>query len=145
MKLRISAAFICIAVLAACGGGGGGGATSTPPTSPPSTAPAVSPSPSPAPPQASTTAISFSSNALQSLTVTETGYTKGFTESDTCNPLTGQIAAVSPVVLASPPPGTATYNVSPINAGTCAITVTDAGGQSVTVPVNVSTAAITVQ
>ena len=77
------------------------------------------------------------------LSVTESGYTGTFHESDTCTPLTGAIATVS--AAGSPPAGSATYSVAPVGPGTCQITVADGTGRTTTVPVTVSTAAVTVQ
>jgi hypothetical protein len=86
--------------------------------------------------------MSFSSDAAQTVTVSESGYTGRFTESDNCNPYSGTIASVA---LASTATGAATYAVTPQGAGTCTVTISDASGKSVAVGVTVSIAAITVQ
>jgi hypothetical protein len=127
-------AFALTIVLAACGGGGGGSSVALP-----STQPSAAPSNAP---QASSNAVTFSSGTAQSVTVTESGYSGAFTESDTCNPLTGQIAAIAAGASSS---GSQTYAVTPVSAGTCAVTVSDSTGKNVKIGVTVSTAAITVQ
>jgi hypothetical protein len=130
-------AFTLFALLAACGGGS---------SAPPASAPTSNVSPSPAPPAnapaASPSSFSFSSGTEQNLTVTESGYTGTFTESDTCNPYSGEIASV---VAGAHSAGSATYAVTPVGAGACAIRVTDTAGNATAVNVTVSTAAITVQ
>ena len=75
------------------------------------------------------------------LTVTESGYAGVFTETDTCSPLTGTIATVH----ANATSGTASYTVAPVAPGTCSIVVGDASGRNVTIPVTVSTLAVTLQ
>lgn len=134
------ASIIAAAALSACGGGGG----TTPsvpaaPSSSPTSSPATSPLPSP---QSSMTSIAFTSGMAQTLKISESGYLGAFTESDTCNPLTGQIVGITTL---SNTQGIANYQVAPIGAGTCAITVTDASGRSTNISVSVATAAITVQ
>ncbi len=130
----VSLAFVVNA--SACGGGG----SAAVPAPAVSTAPAASPTPgASATPQASLTAITFATNAAVTFTVAETGYTGTFSETDTCAPLTGTIATVTPAS------GTASYTVTPIGAGSCSITVKDASGGSVTLPVTVSALAVTVQ
>jgi hypothetical protein len=144
VKRFLIAALLGAASLSACGGG-----TSSPAIAPatlaPSAAPSAQPSATPAPaaPQSSLASIDFSTNAATTLTVTESSYTATFRETDTCNPLTGQIAAVSAVP--APPPGSASYSVTPMGMGSCQITVSDAAGKSVSIPVTVSSALITVQ
>lgn len=132
-------AFALTALLTACGGG------SSTPQAPMLSASAI-PSPSPSATAASVaispTSLAFASGAAQSLAVSENGYTGTFTESDTCNPYGGEIAAV---VTSSDGMGAATYAVTPIGAGACTITVTDAAGRAAGVDVTVSMAAITVQ
>jgi len=147
VKRLLLAALIGAASLTACGGGG----SSTPsPVAPATLGPGAGPSAQPSPtatpsaaPQSSVASFDFSSNAATTFTVTESGYTGAFRESDTCDPLTGEIAAVSAV--ASPPPGSANYTVTPIGPGTCQITIDDDAAKSVAIPVTVSAAAITVQ
>jgi hypothetical protein len=134
-----SAALAC-AALSGCGG------SSATPAATPVTAPSPSTAPSGAPTtalQPSASAIAFTANTAMPLTVTETGYTGVFHESDTCAPLSGAIASVT--TMANPPAGSASYSVAPLAAGTCQITLRDDGANSVVVPVTVSTAAITVQ
>lgn len=131
-------AFALTALLAACGGG-----SSTPAA--PVLSVSASPSPSPssgAPVAISPATLSFASSSAQRLAVSESGYTGAFSESDTCNPYSGEIAAV---VAGSNGAGSATYAVTPVAAGTCTITITDATGRAAGVDVTVSTAAITVQ
>ena len=134
-------AFTLVALLAACGGG-----SSTPLA--PATAASTSPSPSPSAsggagsPAVSTSTLSFVSGAAQNVTVTESGYSGAFTESDTCNPYSGEIASIAAGAKSA---GSATYAITPIGAGTCTITFADAAGHTTGVNVTVSTAAITVQ
>jgi len=82
------------------------------------------------------------SAAAQQFSVTEPGYAGRYTESDTCNPYTGQIAAVATVANGN---GAASYSVTPINAGTCTVTISDGAGRSSSVSVSIAAAAITVQ
>ena len=136
-------AFALIALLAGCGGGGG--STLATPVTLPTTGASSTPSATATPPPplaVSTQALSFSSGTAQNLTVTESGYSGAFTESDTCNPYSGEVASV---VASTSSAGSATYAVTPMGAGTCAITFTDASARTATVDVTVSTAAITVQ
>ena len=142
------AALACAVSITACGGGGGGNAAPLPvATATPSTQPTATPSPvptaTPAPvtPQASATTLAFASNAPATLTVTETGYTGAFVETDSCAPLTGTIATVH----ANATVGTASFTITPTGAGTCQISVSDSAGHAVVVPVTVSTFAVTVQ
>jgi hypothetical protein len=140
------AALACAVTCAACGGGGGGSsappvvATATP-TATAAPTPVPTATPVPVLPQASATTIPFASNQPVTLTVTETGYAGAFGESDTCAPLTGTIATVH----ANATSGTASYTVTPVGPGACSITVRDTAGGAVTVPVTVSTLALTVQ
>jgi len=73
--------------------------------------------------------------------VSQSGYSGGFTESDTCSPLSGTIASVVANANAVP----ASYTVTPVGAGTCTITISNAAGGAVTLGVTVSTAAVVVQ
>jgi len=130
---------VAAVMLSACGGGGGGGVGTTPPVT---ASPSSSPTNSPSVPQSSTSSIAFQSGTAQTFTIKETGYSGAFTESDTCNPLTGQIASVTAV---SNTGGAASYQVAPIAAGACTVTITDASSRSATISVSVATAAITVQ
>jgi hypothetical protein len=86
--------------------------------------------------------ITFQSGKPRKVTVTQPGYTGSFSKRDTCNPFAGEIAAVTSGTAS---PGSATYIVTPVGAGTCAITVRDKQGKSVNVVVKVTTAAVTVQ
>lgn len=106
--------------------------------------PAPTPSTAASPPAiaASPSSLSFASGSAQTLDVSESGYTGGFTESDTCNPFSGEIAAVS---AGSNGNGAATYAITPVAAGTCTVTVTDASNRTIAVQITVSTAAISVQ
>ena len=130
-----------VLVLAACGGGSSTPAVVPPAGGAPSSSPASTPTPAGAP-DASPASLAFTSGSAQTLTITETGYGGSFTESDTCDPYSGAIAAVSTGAKSA---GTAAYVVAPLAAGTCTITVTDASGHAAAVSVSVSTAAITVQ
>ena len=153
-RSTLCSALVCAAALAACGGGGSSTPSSslvvpiTPTPTPTASATATptatpTPTPTPAPVLASPASVAFASNAATTLSVSESGYTGTFHESDTCTPLTGAIATVS--AAASPPAGSATYSVAPVGPGTCQITVADGTGRTITVPVTVSTAAVTVQ
>jgi hypothetical protein len=139
------AALACAVTCAACGGGGGSSAPPVVVTATPTATAAPTPVPTATPvpvlPQASATTIPFASNQPVTLTVTETGYAGAFSESDTCAPLTGAIATVH----ANATSGTASYTVTPVGPGACSITVRDTAGGAVTVPVTVSTLALTVQ
>lgn len=139
----LGAALLSGAGLAACGGGGSS-APYSPATPGPSPSVAVTavPTASPAPPvpQASLVTLNVTSNAPLAFSVTESGYSGAFTERDTCNPLTGEIATVAATT--SGPRGA--YTVTPIGPGTCQITVSDASGGSTGVSVAVSAAVITV-
>jgi hypothetical protein len=143
MNMRFLVVVAC-ALLTACGGGGG--STYTPsgngPSSgqTPSPTPTASPTPGPSP-QASQSSVSFQSGSAQSVSVTESGYTGAFTESDTCNPLTGAIAGVAAQSNAN---GAASYAITPLSAGTCSVTVSDSAGHATTISVSVASAAITI-
>jgi hypothetical protein len=86
--------------------------------------------------------ITFESGKPRKVTVTEPGYTGSFAKRDTCDPFAGEIAAVARDAAS---PGSVTYVVTPLSAGTCAITVHDTKGKSTRIAVKVTTAAITVQ
>jgi hypothetical protein len=140
-------AVIIVALLAACGGGSTTPSAPAVSTASASPSPAASSSPTTSPTQAaapvsSPSSLAFTSGSAQNLTVTESGYTGSFTESDTCNPTSGEIASV---VAGAKSAGSATYAVTPIAAGTCTVTVLDTAGHATAVDVTVSTAAITVQ
>jgi hypothetical protein len=143
MKMRLASLAFCAAI-AACGGGGGssytppsssGGQTSSPaPTPTPTATPAIVP-------QASQSSVTFASGSAQNVSVTEPGYTGTFTESDTCNPLSGAIASVAAQSNAN---GAAAYVIAPLGAGTCNVTISDTSGRGTTISVSVASAAITI-
>jgi hypothetical protein len=145
MKSRLVILALC-ATLAACGGGGGSSYTPSGPsggqTATPAPTPTPTPTPTPAPvPQASQTSVTFASGSAQNVSITESGYTGTFTESDTCNPLSGAIASVAAQSNAN---GAATYAITPLAAGTCNVTISDTSGRGTTISVSVASAAITI-
>jgi len=136
-------AFSLMVTLAACGGGASSSLPGSASTATPSVAPTASATPTAAPAlSAAPPSLAISSAAAQDVTITETGYSGTFAESDTCNPFSGVVASVS---VASSSAGKATYAVTPLGAGTCAVTATDTAGRATSVNVTVSTAAIVVQ
>jgi hypothetical protein len=144
MKIHLAPLALC-ALLAACGGAGGGSSyTPSNPSTGQTPAPTPTPSPTPTPaavPQASQSTVTFSSGSAQNVNVTESGYTGTFTESDTCNPLSGAIASVAPQSNAH---GSATYAITPLSAGVCNVTISDTSGRGTTISVSVASAAITI-
>ena len=144
MRMRFVPLALCL-VLAACGGGGGGLSYNPPgPSGGQTPAPTATPSPTPTPapvPQASQSTVTFSSSSAQNISVTESGYTGTFTESDTCNPLSGAIAGVA---MQSNANGAATYAITPLAAGVCNVTISDTSGRGTTISVSVASAAITI-
>lgn len=135
-------ALTLVALLAACGGGSAPSTLAVSASASPSTTATPTGSPTQAAaPAASPSSLAFESGSAQNVTVTESGYTGSFTESDTCNPASGKIASV---VASATSTGSATYAVTPIAAGTCTITVLDTASHATAVNVTVSTAAITV-
>jgi hypothetical protein len=78
---------------------------------------------------------------VQNVSVTESGYTGTFNESDTCHPLSGAIASVAAQSNAS---GAATYAITPLSAGVCNVTISDTSGRGTTISVSVASAAITI-
>ena len=81
------------------------------------------------------------SNA-QSILVQETGYIGAFTESDTCHPSSGQIAAVTPSNGAGP---SATFTSTGVAAGSCSAMFTDANGRQASTTITVTTTGFGVQ
>jgi hypothetical protein len=145
MKMRFVSLALC-ALLAACGGGGGSSYNPSGPSGGQTPAPTPTPSPTSTPtpavaPQASQTTVTFSSGSAQNVSVTESGYTGAFHESDTCNPLSGAIAGVAATSNGN---GTATYAITPLSAGVCNVTISDASGHGTTISVSVASAAITI-
>lgn len=133
--------FALVIVLAGCGGGGAGSPAS-PPANTQTSVPSPAPSATGSSPQLSTTNVVLQSAAAQQVAVTEPGYTGNYAESDTCNPPAGQIAVIAAVSNAN---GSANYSVTPINAGSCTVTISDSAGRSSSVSVSIAAAAITVQ
>ncbi|MHB8177882.1 MAG: hypothetical protein ACYDA5_09640 [Vulcanimicrobiaceae bacterium] len=78
----------------------------------------------------------------QSFVVSESGYTRTLTESDTCNPSAGQIATVSPTGGSGP---SLTVTVTGVAAGSCSATFTDAYGSTASVAITVTTSGWTIQ
>jgi hypothetical protein len=83
------------------------------------------------------TSVSFPSNSsvAQSISVSAFGYTGTFSESDTC--LGSGIATVSPAGPTAAPGPSATFTMTPLRVGTCAVTFGSTFNQSIVVPVSV--------
>lgn len=152
MKLRHLSIFtLTVLGITACGGGGGGSPAPAPPAVVPTAAPTPVPTPSPTPvptpsptpaPAALTVApatLSFvgtgATNA-QPVTVAEPGYTGTIAASSaTCASGSTTVAAISPGVSTGP---SATFTVTPENAGACTVRFSDTNGQSATLSVGVT-------
>ena len=78
----------------------------------------------------------------QSFVVSESGYTRTLTESDTCTPSSGQIATVSPAGGSGP---SLTVTVTGVAAGSCSATFTDAYGSTASVAITVTTSGWIIQ
>jgi len=164
MRISVAVRFAAVAaaaLFAACGGGGGsssatppgfGQATFTPaPTSTPTPTASPTPTPSPAPTASPTpslvkavpAALSFETTGpatATTVTLSEPNYAGTFVESDTCAPGGGTvIATVTPTTAATQ------FSVTAENAGTCALTFTDAHGNTAHVPVSVTLTTLTGQ
>jgi hypothetical protein len=113
--------------------------TNTPtPTPPPTSTPTPSPTPSPAPAPIGGSAAQLNFTVVgnsQQFTVTENGYAGPLTASNG-TPSCAGIATFSPAAGTGP---SATFTVTAVGAGTCAIVVTDNHGGSVGVNVTVTT------
>jgi len=75
----------------------------------------------------------------QTFTVTETSYSGAFIETDTCAPMSGTIATVTPRAANGP---SVMFTVTPVAAGSCIIKVTDSMGQTATVNVTVTVSSV---
>ena len=128
-------------------------APSNAPTNAPSGSPGASPSPSPSPtptptptpaptPQGALVAAPssvtfFNSTAPQAVSISETKYTGAVTETDTCS---GK-ATITGGGSGSAVP----FSVTPIAVGLCSATFADSFGQTVTVPITVTTLAFPIK
>ncbi len=139
---------LCAGFLAACSGGGTTNIYQLPsatpsgvPTSSSSAVPTATPTaPPPGVLSINPTALTLNGTgaaSAQSVDVQEIGYTGGFGESDTC----AGIATVAPSSGSGP---SAAFSVTPIAAGTCSATFTDAQSQHVAVAITVTTTGFTV-
>ena len=108
------------------------------PTPTPTNTPTPSPTPSPAPAPIGGSAVSLNFTVVgnsQQFTVTENSYTGPLNASDG-TPSCAGIATFSPASGSGP---SATFTVTAVGAGTCAIVVTDNHGGSVGVNITVTT------
>ena len=144
-----SAAVTSATISAATGGSitGVTPATFTPATATPSASPSPTPTPTPTPTPApmivSPSTLNFTvANASSSINVSESGYNRTFSESDTCNPQAGTIATVTPASANGP---SSAFTVTSIGAGQCTVTITDQNNQSAQVTVNVTITQGTIQ
>lgn len=110
--------------LVACGGGSGGGYT---PHQAPVTPLSIS--------AASISIVATGSTGAQSFTASESGYSGAFTQTNTCSPAGGSIAAVSPASAGGP---SATFTVTGVTGGSCTVTIHDTNGQSAAVNVTIT-------
>jgi len=122
LHLLLGSVALC-ALVTACGGGSSSSPNTTPPTTAPTSPLVLAPT--------SLTFVAGGANAAQTVTVTETGYTGAFTETDTCSAL----ATVTTQNASGP---SATYTVTPLAAGTCTITAHDTNGQKGAVAVGIT-------
>ncbi len=132
------------AALTACGGGGGSAATTGGTLPPSSSTPVPTPIPSPTPATLllSATALNFLAPGTaygQTFTASESGYNGTFSESDTCTTNGTGIVGIAFAAQTGP---SASYTVTPISAGSCAIIITDASGQRKNVNIIVTTTGI---
>lgn len=125
-----STALAACVLACGCGGGGGGAA-------PAFVAPAPTPTPSPTPPPGGPLAPSASSAAFSlagqsaTVTVTEPGYTGSVVADGTaCT----HVATVAPAAANAP----ATFTITAIGSGACALAFADVFGQRTTVQVGVT-------
>jgi hypothetical protein len=88
----------------------------------------------------STIAISQTgASGAEALSVSEGGYSGTFTESDTCSPVAGTIATISPGTGSGP---SLPQTVTGVAAGTCVVTFTDSHGQTGSSTITVTTSSI---
>jgi hypothetical protein len=126
----------CAAALAACVlacGCGGGGGSSQPAFAAPAPTPSPSPTPPPAGPLAASQSTATFSLAGQSapVTVNEPGYT-GIVSADAS--ACASVASVAPASANAP----ATFSVTALGSGSCAIAFVDVYGQRATVQIGVT-------
>lgn len=134
--------------------------TATPtatPTSTPTATPTPTPVPTAGPLSASPSSLQFlgtGTDLAQTLTISSSFYSGGFTTDPNCTDSGGNvIATVATAATASGarkttlavPDNNGRFSVTPVAAGQCTITVTDAGGRTIAVPVSVATSTLTVQ
>jgi hypothetical protein len=99
---------------------------------PPTLAPSPTPGPTPGAILAAPGSFSFlAANVTQSLTISQQGYAGAFTA------VTGNTGVATAVAT-----GSATFNVTSVSAGTTALTISNALGQSITIPITVTTTTI---
>ena len=79
----------------------------------------------------------FNSTAAQTLAVSETGYAGAVSETDTC--------AGKATITGGGNGPQATYSVKPVAVGTCSATFGDSFGQTLVVPITVTTLAFPIQ
>ena len=72
--------------------------------------------------------------SAQTFAASESNYTGTFTQSNTCNPSGGAIAAITPASGTAP----VTFTVTPQGGGSCTVTVSDSNGQNAPVTVSVA-------
>ncbi|GEM_PF-2752971 len=117
--------------------------TATPsPTPTPTPTPTPSPTPTPGPLTATPSVLSFlgiGANLAQTVTVSSSFYTGGFTTTACTNAAATTVATVSAVG------SNGTFTVTPVAVGACAITVSDAANRQTQVSVTVATSSITVK
>ena len=78
----------------------------------------------------------------QTIVVQETTYTGVFSEMDTCNPSSGQLATI---VTTNPAGPSANYTVTGVIAGTCSAIFSDSTNQHITVTITVTTSGFGIQ
>jgi hypothetical protein len=109
-------------------------------------APAIGPIPTSSPSSApsgtvtaSVPSVSFSGTAAQSFTVSETGYSGSFTATSS-NTAVATVAETSSTTSARrrDTTTTTTFTVTPVGGGTATITVSDQNGNSISIPVSVT-------
>ena len=141
MRFRSVLAIAVVATATVIAGCGGGGTTTTTPavsaTATPTPAPTATPTPAPNVLSANPNPLNFTSlSGTGMFTTTEALYTGAFTATSTGATSCTGIATFSPASGAGP---NQAFTVTPVAAGTCTITVTDASGQKVNESVVVTT------